>query len=148
MHCRNENKRTFYLHLPERSNSQKQAIEPIDGTKTLQDVLRGRTVREFPTIIVAVPVIDEVEAQMYSIVAPSLVELESTQSAELEAAETSSPLRKRKAEALEDGEPGPESEEDGDGDGEEVVNPQQLGDAVAAAKSDLAQIAAVLAQNG
>ena len=123
MHCRNENKRTFYIHLPERSNSQKQAIEPIDGAKTLQDVLRGRTVREFPTIIVGVQGLDKIDSQMYSIVAPSLIELKPTESAEQEAADASSPPKKRKAEALENGEPGSEEESEEDGVGEEAADP-------------------------
>ena len=152
----NKSKRNFYTHLTERSSSQRQVLEPIDGTKSLQDVLRGRTVREFPTIIIAVPGVDEIDSRTYTIVAPSLVESEPAGSTEREANQGTSPSMKRKAEELEDEEGGVESgseseegeEAEAEAEAEAVVEPQQLADAVEAAKSDLAHIAAVLVQNG
>ena len=126
---RNENTRAFYIHLPEQSNSQKQAIEPINGQGILRDILSGRTIREFPTIIVAVPGLDEIDLEKQRIEAPSLIEPSKPEETEIQRIKEESSPRKRKAD---------------EADEMAAEETQRLKVAAAAAQKDLAHIASML----
>lgn len=53
--------RQFFIHRPEISTAQKQIISQVDNLTSLRDILRGKTVREFPTFLVEVPGLDEID---------------------------------------------------------------------------------------
>ena len=55
------NTRRFFIHRPELSTAQHQMISPVDSMTSLRDILRGKTVREFPTFLVEVPGLDEID---------------------------------------------------------------------------------------
>ena len=57
----NTAKRRFFIHRPEISPAQKQVVIPVDGTLNLRDILRGKTVREFPTFLVEVSGSDQID---------------------------------------------------------------------------------------
>ena len=66
-----ENRRRFYLHLPDRSTPQRQVVVPVEPKSTLREILLGRVVREFPTVFVELPGVDDLDLEKFTVLAPT-----------------------------------------------------------------------------
>ena len=60
-------RRRFFIHRPEISPAKKQVVSPVDGTSILGDILKGKTVREFPTFLVEVSDSDQIDWRQWHV---------------------------------------------------------------------------------